>query len=99
LTYNGDMQIGDETVYTLSEAAGLLGLDRRTLYLQVKRGKLRAAMSGREYRVLGSEVERYREEVQGKHGFAASTHPLHGKQGPGHRRKKGTSGNTGDDTV
>lgn len=88
MTYNARMQIGDETVYTLSEAAALLGLDRRTLYLQVKRGKLRAAMSGREYRVLGSEVERYREEVQGKHGFAASSHPLHGKRGGGGRQRK-----------
>jgi len=92
MTYNARMQIGDETVYTLSEAAALLGLDRRTLYLQVKRGKLRAAMSGREYRVLGSEVERYRDEVQGKHGFAAASHPLHGKRGGGGRQRKEQEG-------
>jgi excisionase family DNA binding protein len=88
LTYNARMQIGDQTVYSLSEAAALLGLDRRTLYLQVKRGQLRATMSGREYRVLSSEVERYREEVQGKHGFAAPSHPLYGTRGGGGRRRK-----------
>lgn len=72
------MQIGDETVYTLVEAAQELGLDRRTLYLQVQRGRLKAEKRGREYLVLGSEVERYRREVQGKHGFASDTHPYHG---------------------
>ncbi len=88
MTYNARMQIGDEIVYSLSEAAELLSLDRRTLYLQVRRGKLHATMSGREYRVLGSEVARYRAEVQGKHGFAAPSHPLHGKRGGGGRRKE-----------
>ncbi len=86
------MQIGGEEVLTLREAAERLGLSPQTLYLQVRRGRLAATKKGREYLVLGSEVERYRDEVQGKSGFAADTHPLHGKRGGGGRRKDGPKG-------
>lgn len=83
------VRIGDEEVLTLKEAAEMIGLSPQTLYLQVRRGKLTATKKGREYLVLKSEIERYDREVKGKSGFAAPSHPLHGKQGPGHRRRKG----------
>lgn len=86
------MQIGGEDVLTLREAAERLGLSPQTLYLQVRRGRLAATKKGREYLVLGSEVERYRDEVQGKSGFAAPSHPLHGKRGGGGRPPKAKSG-------
>jgi len=39
------------------------------------------------------------ERRKGPRGFARDDHPLHGKQRPDHRRKKGISGDTGDDTA
>jgi hypothetical protein len=40
--------------------------------------------------VTADDVERYERERRGRHGFANPDHPMHGKQGPGHRRKKET---------
>lgn len=85
------MQIGDEEVLTLSQAAERLGVRRQTLAEQAKKGVLQTTLAGHAYLVTASEVERYRQKHLGKHGFAAETHPLHGKQGPGHRRKKDES--------
>jgi excisionase family DNA binding protein len=82
------MRIGDEEVLTLREAADLIGLSPQTLYLQVRRGKLAATKKGREFLVLKSEVERYERETKGRSGFAARTHPLHGKRGGGGRPKR-----------
>jgi len=82
------MQIGDEVVLTLSQAAEQLGVRRQTLAEQAKKGVLRATLTGKAYLVTATEVERYRREHLGKYGFANREHPLHGKQGPGHRRKK-----------
>jgi excisionase family DNA binding protein len=81
------MRVGDDEVLTLAQAAERLGLSAETLRLQVRAGKLRATRAGTLYLVTASEVERYRAEHKGRHGFASPDHPLHGKQGPGHRRK------------
>jgi len=82
------MKIGDEEVLTITQAAERIGVSPDTLQSQIRRGKIAAERFGRQWMIKGNELQRYREEVQGKHGFAALTHPLHGKQGPGHRRKK-----------
>ncbi len=82
------MKIGDDEVLTLKEAAELIGLSPQTLYLQVRRGKLAATKKGREFLVFKSEAERYARETKGKSGFAAPSHPLHGKRGGGGRPKK-----------
>jgi excisionase family DNA binding protein len=85
------MQIGDETVYTLTEAATRLGIKRGTLLTQVRRGLVAAEMVGSVYLITASELVRYDEQRKQPRGFARPDHPLHGKQGPGHRRKKGDS--------
>lgn len=82
------MKIGDEEVLTITQAAERIGVSPDTLQSQIRRGKIAAERFGRQWMIEANELQRYREEVQGKHGFAALTHPLHGKQGPGHRRKK-----------
>ncbi len=74
---------------TLAQAAERLGLSRKTLVAQAKKHILRATLTGNVYLVTAEEVERYNREHRGKHGFANAAHPLHGKQGPGRRRKKG----------
>lgn len=74
---------------TLTEAAESLGVATSTLRHQIARGALEAIRLGGRYVVTVEAVEAYRETRQGKHGFAAESHPMHGKQGPGHRRKKG----------
>ncbi len=76
------MQIGDDEVLTLTQAAERLGVTRNTLAQQAKKGVLHATLAGKVYLVTASELERYRREVQGKTGFAAATHPYHGKRPP-----------------
>jgi excisionase family DNA binding protein len=82
------VEAGDE-VLTLKHAAERLGRSATTLRLQVHAGKLHATLAGRQYLVTATEVERYRSEVLGKHGFASPRHPLHGTQGGGGRRRGG----------
>ncbi len=62
------MQVGDEEVLTLKQAAVRLGLSPTTLRLQVYRGSLKATRIGTTYAVTASEVERYRREHKGKVG-------------------------------
>jgi excisionase family DNA binding protein len=78
----------NDQVLTLAQAAELLGVTRATLAQQAKKGVLRATLAGSVYLVTAKEVERYRREIRGKTGFAAASHPLHGKRGGGGRRKK-----------
>ena len=81
------MKLGEHEVLTLSQAADRLGVSRKTLVAQAKKGVLRATLTGNVYLLTGTEIERYRDQHLGKHGFANPSHPMHGKQGPGHRRK------------
>jgi len=83
------MQIGDDEVLTIPQAATRLGVTPDTLRQQVKRGVLNATRAGGIYLVTAREVARYDEFRKQPRGFARPDHPLHGKQGPGHRRKKG----------
>lgn len=82
------MQVGDDEVLTLKQAAERLGLSPETLRLQVRGGKMQATLAGKTYLVTASEVRRYDAFRKQARGFARPDHPLHGKQGPGHRRKK-----------
>lgn len=82
------MQIGDEEVLTLSQAAERLGVTRSTLAQQAKKGILHATLAGKVYLVTAKEIERYARDVKGRTGFAAKSHPLHGKRGGGGRPKK-----------
>jgi excisionase family DNA binding protein len=87
--YHAVMQIGDEEVLSLKQAAERIGISPHTLAQQAKKGVLRATLIGRSYAVTASEVERYRREHLGQRtGFHAPSHPLHGKRGGGGRRKK-----------
>jgi len=82
------MKIGDVEVFTISEAAAKYGIARKTLLTQIRRGNLAATLSGHTYIVTSAEMDRYDERRKQPRGFARKDHPLHGKQGPGHRRKK-----------
>ncbi len=62
------MQVGDDEVLTLKQAAARLGLSSETLRLQVRRGRLKAMLAGKTYLVTGKEVARYEREVKGRHG-------------------------------
>ncbi len=66
---------------TVTQAAGRLGLHRDTLLRQIAKGVLRAERLGSIWVVTGAEVERYRREHRGRHGFASPDHPLHGRRG------------------
>ena len=74
---------------TLPELAARLGLKSiGSLRAQILRGSLQAEKVGRDWIVSEAEAGRYERENRGRRGFANADHPLHGKQGPGHRRKK-----------
>lgn len=74
---------------TLPELAARLGLKSvGSLRAQILRGTLNAEKVGRDWVISEAEAVRYEREHRGKRGFANADHPLHGKQGPGHRRKK-----------
>lgn len=83
------MQIGDDEVLSLKQAAERLGVRPETLAQQAKRGKLRATLVGHTYMVMGSDLAAYDELRKQARGFARPDHPLHGKRGGGGRRKKG----------
>ena len=90
------MEVGGETVFTISEAATRYGLSRKTLLTQIRRGVLAATKSGNVFLVTASEMERYDAVRKAPRGFARDDHPMHGKQGPGHRRKASTDDKGGD---
>jgi len=76
------MKIGDEEVLTISQAAERIGVSINTLYSQIARERIRATKFGRQWMLTAVEVRRYIEEIQGRQGFAAETHPYHGKRPP-----------------
>ncbi len=82
------MKVGEHEVMTLAQAADRLGLSRKTLVAQAKKNVLHATLTGNVYLVTAEEVERYRREHRGKHGFASEGHPFFGKRGGGGRPKK-----------
>jgi excisionase family DNA binding protein len=74
-------------VLTLKQAAERSGKSASTLRNQIKNGALRGFKLGREYVTTASALKEYEERLKQPRGFARLDHPLHGKQGPGHRRK------------
>jgi excisionase family DNA binding protein len=62
------MTIGGEEVLTISQAAARLGLSRKTLWLQINRGALRATQVGSVWLVTAVELDRYARENKGKPG-------------------------------
>jgi len=62
------MKVGETEVLTLSQAATLLGVSRKTLVAQSAKGVLGATLTGAVYLVTRDEVERYRREHLGKQG-------------------------------
>lgn len=87
--YNASMDVkGDDRVLTLVEAGALIGRSPRTLYLQIRNGRLMGEKHGRDWLVRESEVRRYERETMGRHGFASTDHPFHGQRVPGSGRKR-----------
>jgi excisionase family DNA binding protein len=73
----------EDELLTVTQAAGRLGLHRDTLLRQIAKGVLDARRLGSIWVVSGAEVERYRREHRGKHGFASPDHPGHGRRALG----------------
>lgn len=73
---------------SLQQAAARIGVTAHTLSQQARKGTLRAVLIGHSYVVTASELARYERDHRGRQGFAARTHPLHGKRGGGGRPKK-----------
>lgn len=82
------MKIGDVEVLSITEAAARIGVAPVTLRLQIQHGALKAEKVGGRYLVTASDLADYDEQRKQPRGFANPRHPMHGKQGPGHRRKK-----------
>lgn len=75
------MKIGDIEVLTISEAAERLSLDRTTLFRQIQAGVMVAEKTGSVWLIEAEEVERYREQHKGRHGFASPRHTgRHGRK-------------------
>ncbi len=76
----------------VSEVAGELGITPGAVRDAIARGRMAAIRKGGGEQRAGflliekTEVERYRNEVLGKRGVAAASHPLHGI---GRRKKTG----------
>jgi excisionase family DNA binding protein len=75
------MKIGDVEVFTLSEAAERYGIARKTLLTQIRRGIIDATMSGHNYLVTDTEMEKYVSERKGKPGTASPDHPQNKRGG------------------
>lgn len=88
------MKVDGQEVYAAADAAACLGVSVSSLRVQRVRGKISGIKVGRDYVYAAAEIDRYRREVSGRRGFAASTHPLHGKRGGGGKRKTGTTTTT-----
>jgi len=82
------MKIGDTEVLSLREAGERIGVSANTLLVQVRNGALDAQKIGKQWVVTLEALQAYDARRKGPRGFARDDHPLHGKQGPGHRRKK-----------
>ncbi|MCA1666298.1 MAG: helix-turn-helix domain-containing protein [Thermomicrobia bacterium] len=72
--------MAEPSVYSVTEAAMTLGLDRSTILRQIKRGALHARKVGKQWTVSAAEIERYRYVHLGKQGFASPDHPMHGQR-------------------
>ena len=82
------MKIGDTEVLSLREAGERIGVSANTLLVQVRNGALEAQKIGKQWVVTLESLQAYDARRKEPKGFARADHPLHGKQGPGHRRKK-----------
>jgi excisionase family DNA binding protein len=89
------MQIGETEVLTLKQAAARIGLSASTLRNQIKNGALRGQVIGNTYVVTARDLAAYDERRKQPRGFSNPAHPMHGKQGPGHRRKGDASPSEG----
>jgi hypothetical protein len=89
----GEMKVDGQEVYAAADAAARLGVSISSLRVQRVRGKIAGIKVGRDYVYAAAEIDRYRRQVSGRRGFAASTHPLYGKRGGG-KRKTGTTTTT-----
>ncbi len=71
--YDKGMKIGELEVLSLAEAAEVLGVTRRNLSNQAKRGRIKAMMLGDRYVVTAEELERYQKEQAGRPGRKSRT--------------------------
>ncbi len=82
------MKIGDVEVLSLKEAGERIAVSDNTLLIQIRNGALVAQRIGKQWVVTAEDLAAYDERRKQPRGFARVDHPMHGKQGPGHRRKK-----------
>lgn len=63
--------MGNEEIYTVEEVAKLLKVSKLTVYDLIKKGELEAYRVGRQMRIEGMELEKYKQ--RGREGGAAET--------------------------
>ena len=54
-----------DELLTIQQTARVLGVSNLTVYRLIKRGRLRALRVGRDFRVRGSDLARYRDTRTG----------------------------------
>jgi excisionase family DNA binding protein len=54
-----------DNLLTIHETAERLGVSHLTVYRLIKRGRLRALRVGRDFRIRGSDLARYRDSRMG----------------------------------
>ena len=52
------MELNEDQVYTVDESQKILKISRSTLMRMIKRGLIRAAKVGKQYRIMGKELLR-----------------------------------------
>ena len=52
------IEIHSQSIYTFRETRGILKVSQSTLIRMIKKGEIRAAKVGKQYRILGSEILR-----------------------------------------
>jgi len=56
---------GEQKIYNVEEAANLLRLSYRTIIRLIKKGNIRAAKLGRQYRISQDEIQRLLQQQLG----------------------------------
>ncbi len=68
MRYDARMEMGDDELLTLAQAAERIGISPGTLVIQARKGVLKARKMGNLYLVTLAEVRRYERENKGKPG-------------------------------
>jgi excisionase family DNA binding protein len=75
-THPSEPIVGHVQVFSLTQAAAMLGVQHDTLRTQARRGALAATRVGTQWVVTQQAIDGYARERRGKRGIASPAHPL-----------------------